>query len=121
MRATLDRRRVVQILCALGVAALPSARVNASSRPLLFDGVDVDGLRELGKEYRALAPADDASLAEMRALLLDAPSSDEEVISRLRSKVKADFHRGHVVKLSGWLVSRTEGRLFAVSAELMNG
>jgi hypothetical protein len=115
MRATLDRRRVVQILCAVGIAGLPSARAYGSARPALFDGVDVDGLRELGNEYRKLAPADDASLAEIRSLLLDAKLSDENVISRLRTKVKADFHKGHVVKLSGWLVSRTEGCLFALS------
>ena len=96
---TVERRRVLQILCALGVAGLRAPRAPAATQTsALLAGIDVNALQELGKAYRQLEPG----VAAFR----DVPS-----LTQLRRLMRVDFENGNIVVLSGWHLSRTEGRL----------
>jgi hypothetical protein len=115
----MDRRRVVQILCALGVGALaaPDAYAQSHAATLVAD-IDANAIRELAEAWRQAAPHD-GSTAPVRSLLQDEHLSYKEAVSRLRRMMSEDFESGRVVTVAGWMLSATEGRLLKVASELL--
>ena len=114
-----DRRRVVQILCALGVGTLaaPVAHAQSNAATLVAD-IDIDAIRELAEAWRQVA-AQDGSTAPVQSLLQDEHLSYKEAVSRLRRMMSEDFESGRVVTVSGWMLSATEGRLLKVVSDLL--
>ncbi len=115
----IDRRRVVQILCALGVGALavPGAYAQSNAATLVAD-IDVNAIRELAEAWRQVA-AQDGSIAPVQSLLQDEHLSYKEAVSRLRRMMSEDFESGRVVSVAGWMLSATEGRLLKVASDLL--
>jgi hypothetical protein len=78
-----------------------------------------DGVAEIGRAYLRLEPTEneiqllsDRIFSEIRWDLLQS-GGVREVIAR---RVREDFRQGRVVRLQGWVVSRTEARLCALVA-----
>jgi hypothetical protein len=91
---------------ALGLAPDPDAFANLE----LLGALGPDEVREIGRAYRALVPAEDGRGALERAL------RPERRATWLTSEdaVHADFAAGRVIAVRGWLLSRTEARRCAL-------
>lgn len=115
MNNQMDRRRLLQLIVALGASAVMHDKVALAAsghcRTTLFDGLDVASIQALGREYLTSRPGSEA--LEAVAKLLADSSSDDETLAELRSKTLEDFAAGRIVNLSGWFVSETEGCVFA--------
>lgn len=115
MNMQTDRRRLLRLLVALGASAAGSQNLafgaGAACDVTMFGKLDVDAIRELGREYLTQRPV--ASEVEVIAKLLADSQNDTETLEQLRAKVLADFSAGRIVNLAGWFVSETEGRVFA--------
>jgi hypothetical protein len=130
MRSALGRRH---LLAAIGAAgALVAAEAWAPARAAVRDPAvgrlvglfkHRDSARAVGAAYLALHP-EEANADALVRLIGDAPedpvviheASPPELRAWLRRRQTHDFANGHIVKLDGWLLSRTEGRLCALSA-----
>ena len=108
---SISRRRALQWLSALGVAAGWSGFALAASCGSLASELDLSGARELGREYLASHP-DDAEVKSV-AKLLTVDAGRPEQIDHLRRRMHDDFAAGRIVNLSGWFMSSTEARIFA--------
>jgi hypothetical protein len=84
----------------------------------------------LGQAYRQSRPAEQASdvLAEAvdRALTSELDGGTRaadplQVIAALRRVVRAEYARGEVVEVQGWVLSTTEARLYGLVAALSRG
>lgn len=76
----------------------------------LLGALGPDQVREIGRAYRTLVPAEDDRTALERAL------RGERRVNWLTREdaVSADFAAGRVIAVSGWLLSRTEARRCAL-------
>lgn len=90
----------------LGVAPAPNALPDFE----LLGALGPDEVREIGRAYRTLVPAEDDRGALERAL------RHERSANWLASEdaVSADFGAGRVIAVRGWLLSRTEARRCAL-------
>jgi hypothetical protein len=76
----------------------------------------------LGERYLELRPEERSTDRLYRALFgfdLDSCSSrvdGGELLRRIRNRRAADFRHGKLVVLDGWLLARTEARVFALAA-----
>lgn len=115
MTTSIDRRRLLQLIFAVGAAAAlpekPAFAAGTDCGPAWFDGLDMASIQELGREYQARRPVEAG--IEAVARLLASSSNEDEAVAELRTKVLADFAAGRIVNLSGWFVSETEGCVFA--------
>jgi hypothetical protein len=107
---SLSRRHTLQILVAV-VAASTMPASGASLCVDWADGLDLNAAGAIGREYLGRYPQDPA-LKEVLAVLR-APADAPEAVQRLREMIRDDYVSGRTVNLSGWLVSRTEGCIFA--------
>jgi hypothetical protein len=115
----IERRRVLRLLCATGlVSVAASAESSTSHASSLMEGVDDATVHALAAEYRRPG-GDEGGIAEVRSLLGDVRASEDRVVTRLRERMKEDFGQGRVVVLSGWVVSRTEGRIWVAASDLL--
>jgi hypothetical protein len=81
-----------------------------------------DSARAIGAAYLALHP-EEANADDLVKLISDVPedpmvtlhASDAELRTWVRRRQAHDFASGHIVKLDGWLLSATEGRLCALT------
>lgn len=115
MSGQMNRRRLMQLILALGASAAMHGKVALAAggcRSPMFSGMDVAAAQELGREYLTDRPNSEA-LETIARLLTDAAANEAEALAELRKKVLADFTAGRIVNLSGWFVSETEGRVFA--------
>ncbi|MGH8175620.1 MAG: hypothetical protein ACREV5_05090 [Steroidobacter sp.] len=112
----LDRRRVLQLLAALGVAlgapGLSVADSSATCGSALAEGLDMKAVREIGREYLAAHP-EAAVLAGVIALLEAESSAQPSSIAKLRKMMHADYAAGRIINVSGWFLSATEAHIFA--------
>jgi hypothetical protein len=70
----------------------------------------------VGREYLRVAP-DEADIARLCELLWPAPGVPQGALSRaLAQRQRKDFADGRVVRLHGWILARTEARLWALAA-----
>jgi hypothetical protein len=104
----------------LGTAATPSAATLLRLRALMRPRASA---RALGLAYLAQFPEEREPAALARFLLPElAPSEaamarldDHQLRNRVAARQRADFAEGRIVSLGGWLLSRTEARLAALS------
>jgi hypothetical protein len=119
-----DRRRILGLLAATGGAALVS--LPARSRvPLAAALVGVlshrEGARAIGAAYLQQVPWESNARQLMSLIVEHDPSSLGEQASLdearafLQRSVREDFEQSRTVELNGWVVSRTEARLCALS------
>jgi hypothetical protein len=107
-----SRRRTLQLLAAaLAAGAAPGAR-SASLCLQWADGLDINAAGAIGREYLGRYPLDPA-LKEVIALLRTPADAMQAAARRLRDMIRDDYVAGRTVNLSGWLLSRTEGCIFA--------
>ena len=84
------------------------------AHPELLIALGPDPVREIGREYRALVPAESDRTAletALRAELGAARSSN-------RDAVRADFAAGRVIVVRNWMLSVTEARQCALFSVL---
>ena len=109
----LSRRRTLQLLAAaLAAGAMPGAASASSLCVQWADGLDMNAAGEIGREYLGRYPVDPA-LKEVLALLRTPADAVQAAARRLREMIRDDYVAGRTVKLSGWVLSRTEGCIFA--------
>jgi hypothetical protein len=107
-----NRRRALQLLAAvLAAGGVPGAQ-GASLCTEWADGLDINTAGAIGREYLGHYPRDPA-LAEVLALLRTPADAMQAAVRRLREMIRDDYIAGRTVNLSGWLLSRTEGCIFA--------
>jgi hypothetical protein len=108
----LSRRRTLQLLAAvLAAGAMPGAR-SESLCMQWADGLDMNTAGAIGREYLGHYPRDPA-LKEVLGLLRTPADTMQTAGRRLREMIRDDYIAGRTVNLSGWLISRTEGCIFA--------
>jgi len=115
--ATLTRRELV----ALGgwtLLARPMRQFRATQDDLsawLREHVDGASLAPVAAAFREKHP--DETSERLRAELLGGRRDGEDLAAHLSRKVREDFGAGRVEMLDGWILSRTEGRLIALTID----
>ncbi|UEM22355.1 hypothetical protein JL100_006305 [Skermanella mucosa] len=75
--------------------------------------------RRIGRAYLETA-ADEADPAKLVTLIVgdgaDGGTADGDLLRHVAERQRADFAAGRTVKLDGWVLSRTEARLYALAA-----
>jgi hypothetical protein len=126
-KVELTRRRL--LIAAAGflgtVAAGPSAIVQLIERLAPADAAallrglitDREGAAQLGRTYLDAHPSE-ASRAALVRQLADpiAPTSAERAARGVGKRIREDYAIGHTVVVEGWVLSRTEARLYALVA-----
>jgi Flp pilus assembly protein TadD len=107
-----SRRRTLQLLAAVLAAGVMPAAQSASLCRQWTDGLDLNAAGAIGREYLGQYPRDPA-LKEVLALLRTPAETTQGAVRRLREMIREDYIAGRTVNLSGWLLSRTEGCVFA--------
>jgi hypothetical protein len=90
-----------------------------------------DAVTRLGEAYRQSHPAEqdsgvlvaaiDSALTPVLGGAVDASADPLQVIAALRRVVRAEYARGAVVQVQGWVLSATEARLYGLVAALSPG
>jgi hypothetical protein len=86
------------------------------SEPLFFSHlVDIKIIRETGRAYRKLFPAEDNQATLNQLLLGSDQTKDKKLIQKqLDEQVDQDFKTGKTVTTKGWVLSVTEARQCAL-------
>ena len=124
---TITRREVLEagLLLAGSAGLLPLLAACSDEREaqppdsVLDVFADPASLQGLGRLYLARFPDEADAEVLLQALLNDLevlPDSRTGLRNQLRSRIEGDFERGDVFQLRGWMLSRTEGRLWALAA-----
>jgi hypothetical protein len=106
------------VSAAQGSQATASDRAMQASSAYLADRTDA--VRAIGEAYlRQLGrqPDREAILAAARASLesIRRARDERDAIRALERAVRDDFERGHTVQLEGWILSRTEAEICALT------
>jgi hypothetical protein len=121
------REFLLRALAACGTPYLmPSAAVEGVQKPQAgtaaadYFGGRTDALRAIGEAYvRQLGldtSAESIRKASLGALeVIERASSQQNAIKALGLAVRRDFQQGRSVQLEGWIVSRTEAELCALT------
>lgn len=134
MRTHPRREFLLRVLAACGtplVAALPPSAVqamqtqpaaNADARAAMYFGgaVGVDNARAIGEaylRYLEVEPTRESILEHTAGALeiLARERNQKTALAELVAAVRRDFREGRVVQLEGWIVSRTEAELCALT------
>ncbi len=121
-----SRRRVLKLVTAVALlGGAPVLRAATQRQPLdasFFAGFELDpqlvrellaplwASGELPRDARALA----ATIAADTAI--DGAAMDSLLRTRIRTQIATDFSNGDTVKVGGWILSRTETRVWALYA-----
>jgi hypothetical protein len=108
----LSRRSTLQLILASMAAGAAPGAVGASVCTQWMNGLDINAAGVIGREYLGRYPRDPA-LKEVLGLLRSPADAASGAARRLREMMRDDYIKGRTVNLSGWLVSRTEGCIFA--------
>jgi hypothetical protein len=115
MRREINRRRVLALLAATGVAAsIPAESAPPGTLQWLAHGIDAVALRELGSGASSVETSQSLPVA---GLLRDRSAPAKQLASEMRRFVLDDYTHGRTVNLSGWQVSRTEAYLYSALAQ----
>lgn len=125
----MNRRRLV-----LGAAGLAASAVlwrlemwlprSAESVAARLTGLltQADSARVIGREYLLATPAE-ATTARLTALVVAAAlprgirgATDAQLHAHLSARIRDDFAEERVVTVAGWILSRTEARLYALTS-----
>jgi hypothetical protein len=115
----IERRLILQMLCALGAEAVvvPAVASSDAARSLA-EGIDTEAIHRLAAQFRAAYPTA-AELKSVRDLLDDLATDPDRLLRRLRESMHADYREARFVRLSGWFVSRTEAALVATLSDAL--
>ena len=109
-----------RLIAAFSDAATPEARPLAAQLVSLLRARD--SAAALGHVYLAAMP-EEATADRLVALILpgrrageDSVLGDRQLRAMLGERHRSDFASGRTVVLHGWILSRTEARLYALSA-----
>ncbi|MFO7286966.1 MAG: hypothetical protein LOD94_05450 [Gammaproteobacteria bacterium] len=117
------RRGLLAAIAATAAAALFPKRAPATPRTSVLRRIARVGAEasEVGARYLRAEPTE-ADLAALEAKLVERLRAARGAIpTRLDEATRADFRRGDVVVVDGWVVSRTEARVCAVAHLLESG
>lgn len=128
--SAMQRRQFIHLAAAgAAAAALPGAgwaataprSAHALASPHLLTMLGSSETAAIGRAYRAAYPSERTADALSRAILSETglpASSDEAQHGRLDEHVRRDFSSGRIVRLNGWILSRTEARQCALFSTL---
>ena len=125
-RRTIRRRHVLLGACGLAASALLGRLVGFW--PLTADPLaerltrllaHAESARLIGQEYLKVTPAEAAPALLATLIATSLPSrvqgaTDGQLRELLWEGIRQDFAREHVVTLDGWVLSRTEARLYGL-------
>ncbi len=91
------------------------------SRPIAYDVLiaepqflaqiwDTDTIISIGAGYVSQTPDENSEDILAKTLIEDRSGSPEELVNSLNEKITNDFHKGDLVMIDGWILSRTEAR-----------
>jgi hypothetical protein len=121
------REFLLRALAACGTPLLmPLASVEGHQKPQAgaaaagYFGVRVDAARTIGEAYVHQLGLDTSAgsirKASMSALeIIERASTSDDAIAALEVAVRRDFQAGRSVQLEGWIISRTEAELCALT------
>ncbi len=125
----LDRRSAI-ITLAAAIASGCASQVSVSELSTrltleidLEDDFDTDQklahvTDKLGREYGRLLPAEADPMTLCQFLFgTDSPPPSTTIHERMKKKVREDFRNDDLVLLSGWYITRSEGRLCLLASE----
>lgn len=86
------------------------------ARPVLLSVLgSPDRVRELGRCYRSMMPAEDDQATLLAALRSElGTGSSSSLRSRLATRIREDFAAGRTVTVRGWVLARTEAQQCAL-------
>jgi hypothetical protein len=101
-----------------GSQATPAARAAAASTA--YFGDRADAVRAIGEAYlrqlgRDTNPESIRAAARGALESIDRARDEQGAIQALVRAVRADFERGRAVQLEGWILSRTEAEICALT------
>ena len=121
------REFLLRALAACGTPFLmPLASVEGYQKPQAgtavasYFGVRVDAARTIGEAYVRLLGLDTSAESIRKASLsaleiIERASTSHVAITALEAAVRRDFRQGRSVQLEGWIISRTEAELCALT------
>lgn len=120
----LDRRQFVVLVSALGLAlgaggVATGVLVFSGGNPLLPGfRLDPDALRHIAEKYFASQPKEKSAEFLERELLaaVAASGAGTSLVEAIAAAVRRDFATGNTVVVDGWVLSRTEVRLWVLQA-----
>ncbi len=123
----ITRRQVIVLsLSFLGLASSRwslGALLNACREDwigLLANGLDREAVGQLAGAYLELHPEEKADPDLMIGLILNGYDDTEGVGVFLRKIVRKDFTHNDTVNLSGWRLSRSEGRILTLLSTMLS-
>jgi hypothetical protein len=118
MTISVDRRRVLHLLSALGASMVVSrtgfGASDAACATWLSEELDREAIEALGREY--LAGRTDVAELDRISSLINAAASDDAALDKVQALMRDDYASDRIVNLSGWFVSTTEAQVLAVLA-----
>ncbi len=109
----LDRRRVMRLMLMAGIFVdVPRVFASAECRLGILEDIDGQFIAQLAREFLATEP-EEAPLRDLTKLIMR-DDDEQRIIGALRRLIEADYKSNQIVNLSGWFVSQTEARVFAV-------
>ena len=121
------REFLLRALAACGTPFLmPLASVEGYQKPQAgtaaasYFGVRVDAARTIGEAYVRQLGLDTSAESIRKASLstleiIERASTSPDAITALEAAVRRDFQQGRSVQLEGWIISRTEAELCALT------
>jgi hypothetical protein len=125
--ADIRRRQILTLLAVIAAGGLPSLpgvpAAGKSGVELVPETLTDPGAAErFGRAYLAAFPSEadrDTLLQRLAAALVAGeqavPSGAGAVLARFDRLVRGEYTRGDVIGVDGWLLSRSEARLYALS------
>jgi len=83
-----------------------------------LNGLNPDAVRYIGSFYQREF-LEDHDMLTLKNILCDPYRSNKKIIKQLQQLVHNDFENNDTVNLYGWIVSRTEARIFAIASEII--
>jgi hypothetical protein len=123
----LTRRRllIAAVTLAAAVAAGPGVVAPLIERLAAGNPADLlralithgEGATYLGRRYLQAHPSEARSDVLVRRLVgTNSPTSEREASRAVAVRIRSDYAAGRTVKVDGWVLSRTEARLYALVA-----
>ncbi len=123
----ITRRRILVLsLSFLGLAnsrLSMSALLNAYSEDwinVLATGLDQNAVKQVASVYLKQYPEEKYDPDRMISLILNGYDNKEDRGGFLRRTVRMDFTNNDIVNLSGWRLSRTEGRILTLLSAMLS-
>jgi hypothetical protein len=115
--------RAVLVMGALAIGCRPGESESQSRDALVSLALEVRGAGALGTAYLEGSPDEARPEALVSILLEGVPpplTADRESLApRLHERNRRDFETGNVIEVDGWILGRTEARLYALASLLV--